>query len=74
VKYVERDAYGNPGDNRHCGFPTKTTGRPCRAHAVMDDDRPGRTIGCYLHDPRRLTYRQKTAIARHPPVTAAKAA
>jgi len=24
VKYVERDAYGNPGDNRHCGFPTKT--------------------------------------------------
>jgi hypothetical protein len=47
---IERDAYGNPGDNRHCGFPTKS-GRPCRAHAVMGDS--GGSYGCYLHDPRR---------------------
>jgi hypothetical protein len=50
------DAYGNPGDNRHCGFPTKS-GRPCRAHAVMLDG--GKLLGCYLHDPRRRRRERK---------------
>ena len=41
---IMRDAYGNPGDNRCCGFPTKS-GRPCRAHAQMVGN--GEVIGCY---------------------------
>jgi hypothetical protein len=61
----KRFKYGQAyGDDRYCGFPTKS-GRPCKAHSQMIDR--GEIIGCYLHDPRRLTYRQMTAIARHPP-------
>ena len=47
----KRFKYGEAyGDNRCCGFPTKS-GRPCKAHAQMAGE--GEIIGCYLHDPRR---------------------
>jgi hypothetical protein len=46
-------------DNRLCGRLTKT-GKRCRAHSAIE--RVGnspRHIGCYLHDPRRETHRQR---------------
>jgi hypothetical protein len=43
-------------DNRLCGRVTKT-GKRCRAHATLGDH--GQHIGCYLHDPRRETHRDK---------------
>ncbi len=48
----KRFEYGQAyGDNRCCGFPTKS-GSPCKAHSQMGDH--GEIIGCYLHDPRRI--------------------
>jgi hypothetical protein len=53
---TKRFKYGQAyGDNQCCGFPTKS-GRPCKAAAAMGDG--GEIIGCYLHDPRRVTYAQ----------------
>jgi hypothetical protein len=64
MRYVDRDAYGKPGDNRCCGFPTKS-GRPCRAHAIMVSN--GETFGCYLHDPRRREHENRPADSSNPP-------
>lgn len=68
----EHDVFGNPVDNRLCGFPTKS-GRPCRAHALMIG--AGEIIGCHLHDPRRKTMAEQFAasleqIRRFRPATA----